>query len=86
MADFVLDETGTPPELFEGMTAVGDDPLDALGLAARFRAFAAILAALLPDAYLIDRRPARPSFLSGDIALRPGHPLAGWTPRPIDSS
>lgn len=86
IARFVLEETGTPPEVFEGMAAVGDGPADMLGLAARFRAVAAILAALLPDMCLLDRWPAMPAVACAAAAPGFGRLSGVRAPEPIDSS
>ena len=83
--DFVFDETGMPLTV-EGFALAGNGPDDALLLAARFKALAAALCALLPLVRLFGRRPARREVAFGPVApgcgLRPG----GWTREPFDTS
>jgi hypothetical protein len=83
---FVFEAAGMPPAAIEGFAAVGNDPADALRLAARFHALAAALGALLPDACRLDRRPARRGFAFGDVASGSGRSLGGWQPKLIDTS
>ena len=84
--DFLFDETGTPPPALEGFAAAGNGPDDALRLAARFRALAAALGALLPLDRRFGRRPARRGFASGHFAPGSGRPLGSWTREPNDTS
>ena len=84
--DFVFDETGMPPPALEGIASVGNGPDDALRLAARLRALAAALGALLPLGCLLDRRRARRSLAFGHFAPGCGRRLTGWTRKPYDTS
>lgn len=85
--DLVLEETGLPVLNVEGFPAVGDGPADALALAARLGALAALLAALLPDLFLPGRRPAWREPAPGHAAQRiRGRRLRGWRPAPFDTS
>ena len=84
--DFVFDETGMPPPAMEGISLAGNGPDDALRLAARFRALAAALCALLPLASMFGRRPARRGFTSGQFAPGSGRCLSGWMREPYDTS
>jgi hypothetical protein len=86
LEDFVFDETGMPPPVMEGIALAGNGPDDAYALAARFRAFAAALRALLPLAYLSGHRLARRSLAFGHLAPASGLHFGGWTPRPNDTS
>ena len=83
--DFVFDETGMPLAI-EGFAVAGNGPDDALALAARFKALAAALAALLPLACLFGRQPARRGFVFGPVAPDSGRGLSGWAREPIDTS
>ena len=85
LEEYVFDETGMPPPAMEGFAPIGNGPDDALCLAARFKAFAAALCALLPLACLIGRRSARSCLAFGPIAPLSGNPV-GWTPEPYDTS
>lgn len=85
-ARFVLDETGLPPPALGGIALFGNGPEDALCLAARFRALAAGLRALLPLACPSGRRPMRRGFAFGHVAPHAGRHPGGWTPRPYDTS
>ena len=84
--DFVFDETGMPPPVMQGIAAVGNGPDDALRLAARFRALATALVALLPVGWGFDRRPALRGVAFGHMARSSGHGLRGWTRKPNDTS
>ena len=83
--EFVLEATGTPPAA-EGFVVTGNGPDDALGLAARLRALAAALGAMLPEALRRDRRPAWRGFAFGHVAPGPGRVRGGWTRQPNDTS
>jgi hypothetical protein len=85
LEDFVSDETGMPPPAMQGFAPIGNGPDDAFALAARFRAFAAALATLLPLACMFGRRPARACLALGQIAPGCGHPGC-WTRKPHDTS
>ena len=85
LEEFVLDETGMPLAV-EGFAVVGNGPDDALALAARFRALAAALAALLPLACLFGRHPARRGFAFDHLAPLSGRRPGGWTREPNDTS
>ena len=77
---FVLEATGTPPpSAYADQAEDGDGPLEALRLAACFKALAAVLGALL----LMARRRSVPIGSAVDCA---GHPLDGWTQKPHDTS
>lgn len=65
---YVLDAHGVPPSAVVENAAVGNDAVDALLLAARFRALAAALVFLLPDGSPLDRRLV-PSCSFGDEVL-----------------
>ncbi len=83
-AECVFEETGQPlPD--EGFAAVGNGPVDALRLAAHFRALAAALAAMLPDSCLFGR-PARRGFASGHVAPGSERAPVGWWLKPNDTS
>lgn len=82
---FVFEEAGLPPSI-EPFAAAGNDPEDALRLAARFRALAAALGTLLPDACRIVRRPAPPAILVANVARGPGRATDSWIREPIDTS
>lgn len=85
--DLVLVETGLPAPGIGGFAAVGDDPADALALAARLRALAALLAALLPDLFLPGRRPGRRDPAPGHAAQKiRRRRFRGWRPTPFDTS
>ena len=83
--DFVFDETGMPLTV-EGFALAGNGPDDALLLAARFKALAAALCALLPLACPFDRHRRRRGVAFGHFAPGRGCPSGGWTPRPYDTS
>ena len=77
---FVFEATGTPPpSAYADQAEDGDGPLEALRLAACFKALAAILGALL----LMARRR---SFPIGSVPAFGGRPLDGWTEKPNDTS
>ncbi len=84
--EFVFDAAGMPPPALEGLAAVGNDPDDALRLAARFYALAAALCALLPLGGRFDWRSVRRGFASGYAAPGTGRLLIGWTRSPHDTS
>jgi hypothetical protein len=85
LEDFVFDETGVPPPVMEGFEPIGNGPDDAFALAARFRAFAAVLTTLLPLGCLFGHWPARRYLAFGHIARACGHP-GGCEPEPNDTS
>ncbi|MGE0652102.1 MAG: hypothetical protein AB7P12_10170 [Alphaproteobacteria bacterium] len=77
---FVFEATGTPPPAaYQEQAADGDGPLEALRLAACFKALAAILAALL----LMAQRHSLPVGLD---AYRAARPLGALTREPNDTS
>ena len=85
---FVFEATGAP---LAGMPtpAIPNDPADAIRLAARFHALAAVLGALLALISRYNNPSARPGRASGRISQSPGGlslALNGWTPRSIDTS
>lgn len=82
---FVLEATGMPP-FIERFAAESNRTADAYRLAARFRALAAALATLLPDARPRDRRPARRGFSFGNVAQGSGHPVGSRSREPHDTS
>ena len=87
-ARFVFEATGAP---LAGMPtpAIPNDPADAIRLAARFHALAAVLGALLALISRYNNPSARPGRASGRISQSPGGlslALNGWTPRSIDTS
>jgi hypothetical protein len=84
--DFVFDETGTPPPATQGFALAGNGREDALRLAARFRAFAAALCALLPLACPFGRRPALGGVAFGHVAPCCRRLPSVWTPNPYDTS
>ena len=83
--ELVFDETGMPLAI-EGFAVAGNGPDDALALAARFKALAAALVALLPLACMIGRRPARREVTFGHVAPLSGRHLSDRTPKPKDTS
>ena len=83
--EYVFDETGLPLAV-EGFAVAGNDPDDALALAARFKALAAALATLLPLACLFGRRPARREVAFGPVAPGCRCRSSGWTRAPYDTS
>lgn len=85
-ADFVFTQTGTPPPVREAIAAVGNDPEDSLRLAARFKALAAALRALLPIASPFGHQATRRRFASGSGAPGRGRHRDCWTPEPFDTS
>lgn len=84
-ADFVLERTGMPPAALERIAAVGNYPEDALRLAARFQALAALLRVLLPIDCPFGSRPAR-RLASARLATGSGRRPGGWTREPFDTS
>ncbi|APH71798.1 hypothetical protein [Aquibium oceanicum] len=84
--DFVFDAAGMPPAALEGIAAVGNDPDDALCLAARFYALAVALCALLPIGGRFDWRSVQRSLSSGPVAPGSGRALSGYAPKPNDTS
>ncbi|APH70003.1 hypothetical protein [Aquibium oceanicum] len=83
--DYVFETVGLPLSEIEAIALVGNDPDDALRLAARFYALAAALCTLLPLGDLFDRQRERPGLRSHAIpgsGCRPG----GTTPKPNDTS
>ncbi|APH72804.1 hypothetical protein [Aquibium oceanicum] len=76
---YVLDAHGVPPSAVVENAAVGNDAADALLLAARFRALAAALVFLLPDASPLDRRPTRPRSFGDEVLSSFGLALK-WAP------
>ncbi len=86
-AEFVFEETGLPLPAVEGFAAEGFGREDALRLAARFHALAALLAALLVaflhDACHLGRRS---DCRSGRRGLASGRILGDWRPMPADTS
>jgi hypothetical protein len=84
--EYVFDETGMPPPAMEGFAPIGNGPEDALRLAARFRAFAAALAVLLPLAYGPYRRSARRGLSLGHFAPVSDRLPASFTREPNDTS
>lgn len=84
-ADFLFEEAGIPPAM-DGMAAAGNGPDAALRLAARFRALAALLRALLPLDNPFGRRPARRGFAFGNGARTSGRGSGAWTRPPFDTS
>ncbi len=83
---FVFEETGLPLPPVEGFAAEGFGREDALHLAARFRALAAWLGALLAVACLFGRRPARQDIAFCSVAPGSGHLPGGRRPMPNDTS
>jgi hypothetical protein len=85
--DFVFDETGMPPPVMEGGSALaGNGRDDAFALAARFHALAAALTALLPLTCIFGRRPARRGLSFGNLAPGSGRRPGGWERKPYDTS
>jgi hypothetical protein len=85
--EFVFEATGTPA--IGGIAAVGNGPADAIRLAARFRALAAALGALLRPGQFCPCRNARVDAALRRFARRAGRlPLAFgcWTRKPFDTS
>ena len=85
-AEFAFEETGMPPAALGRIAAVGNDPENALRLAACFRALAAALRALLPIACPFGRRPALLQYAFGPRAPGTSRRPGGWTPMPFDTS
>ena len=83
--DFVFDETGMPLAV-EGFAVAGNGPDDALALAARFKALAAALCALLPLACIFGRRPARRGLAFGHVAPGAGRRSYCCARKPYDTS
>ena len=84
--DFVFDETGMPPPALEGIVLAGNGPEDAFALAARFRALAAALVALLPPLCRFGRWHTPRGLAFGHFAPRVGRCLSSWTREPYDTS
>ena len=76
--NFVFEAAGMPSLALEGIAVVGNDPDDALRLAARFYALAAALCALLPLDGLFGGRHGRRGLASG-------HAATGFCRRPRGS-
>lgn len=84
-ADFVFEQAGMPPLAIESTGAVGNDPANALGLAARFHALVAMLCALLPLHCPCHRRPV-PRGLTVCRATPRARHLGGLEREPFDTS
>ncbi len=84
--NYVFEATGMPPSELEEIAPVGNDPDDALSLAARFYTLAAALCALLPLDVLFGGRNRRRGPASGRLAPGSGCPAGGWTRKPNDTS
>ena len=85
-ADFVFEQAGTPPTALEVIAAVGNGPENALRLAARFHALAALLRALLPVGSRFGHRPAWRRLSFGPAVPRSGRSPGDWTREPYDTS
>ncbi len=72
---YVLDAYAAPPSDFAEIAAAGNDPADALLLAARFRALAAVLGALLPVTCPLERRHPRPGTVHDQVLPVANHGL-----------
>ena len=72
---YVLEGHGVPPSACVENAAAGNDPADALLLAARFRALAAALVLLLPAGSSRDCRPARLGSLGEKVLPDASHGL-----------
>ena len=84
--NFVFEAAGMPSLALEGIAVVGNDPDDALRLAARFYALAAALCALLPIDGLFGGRDGRRGPASGRVGPGSGCPAGGWTRNANDTS
>ena len=82
--EFFLEQAGMSPAP-GGIAVAGYGPAYAFHLAARFRALAAALCALLPVGYPIGRRPAR-CFASCHAAQGSNGLPDDWTRKPFDTS
>ena len=82
---YVLEAAGIPLSEFEGFAPDGNDPDDALRLAARFYALAAALCTLLPLGNLFDRQ-CEHRGLRSHAAADCGHRPSGWMLKPHDTS
>ena len=83
--DYVFEAAGMPHSELDVIAPDGNEPDDALRLAARFYALAAALCTLLPLGDLFDRQRERPGLTSHAIpgsGCRPG----GTKPKPNDTS
>lgn len=83
--EFVFEQTGMPPAVDE-IARSGNGPEDASRLAARFRALAAALCALLPIGSWLGRRSAQRGFALEFLAPVSGRDPVGRTARPYDTS
>jgi hypothetical protein len=79
--EFVFEAAGMKLPAIAGIAAVGNGPVDALRLAARFHALAALLGALLPHARRAACRSERRGFAFGP-AFGPAAPGSGRPCRP----
>ena len=82
---YVLEAAGIPLSEFEGFAPDGNDPDDALRLAARFYALAAALCTLLPIGNLLDRQCERGGLASHAVSGH-GRRGSGWIAKPNDTS
>lgn len=88
-ADFVFEVTGAPPDALDGFAAAGDGARDATWLAARFRALAAALYALLGRDGVSARRGASIAGALRRFEARLGVifvVLGGLAPELVDTS
>ena len=83
--DYVFETVGLPLSELEGIAPAGNDPDDALRLAARFYALAAALCTLLPIGNLLDRQCERGGLASHAASGRVRRP-SGWIAKPNDTS
>ena len=83
--DYVFETVGLPLSEIEVIALVGNDPDDALRLAARFYALAAALCTLLPLGDLFDRQRERRDLAFHAASGRISRPSC-WIAEPYDTS
>ena len=83
---YVLETAGMPLSEFEGIAPDGNNPDDALRLAARFYALAAALCTLLPLGGGFDWRSVQPGRVSGHAASGSRLRFSGPTWNPNNTS
>ena len=83
--DYVFEAAGMPHSELDVIASDGNEPDDALRLAARFYALAAALCTLLPLGNLFDRQ-CEHRGLRSHAAADCGHRPSGWMLKPHDTS
>ena len=84
--DFVASVTGAPPAAFAVIPQLHSGPADAIHIAARLKALAAALGALLSVTCRLDRRPAWSGGACARTAPRSGRPAARGARKANDTS